>query len=310
MVALLVSSNSQRAVLAEVLAGLGYLVVFARPPQEVLPEQLAAVAADAWLLDLADASPLVDWLLEHSPAPLLFGVGNIPAAGDEELLRWQRRLQNKLAALLGPLPQTPVLRAVSAPQTRPCVWLLAASLGGPAAVKQFLDALPADLPVAFVYAQHIDAGFEQQLPRILGRHNTWKVRNYAEGLRLQHGEVLVAPIAHALQFGAGGQVMRLSVPWPGVYQPAFEALLDELSGAYSPDCGAIIFSGMGEDGVAACGRMRQQGMQVWTQSAQSAACATMPEAVQQAGYSSRDGSPEELAAALQEWLEQEGSLGH
>lgn len=309
-IALLVSSGSRRAALAEVLLGLGYRVVFDQPPLRVALPQLVAVAADVWLLDMSDESPLVDWLLEHSVAPLLFGVGEMPPAQNEEYPRWQRRLLHKLDSLLGPLPQRPVLRSMSAPQPRPCVWLLAASLGGPAAVKRFLDALPADAPVAFVYAQHIDVGFEQQLPRILGRNNAWNIHSCAEGLRLRHGEVLVAPIGRALKFGTEGQALLQNEPWPGAYQPAFESLLDELIGAYSPDCGAIIFSGMGEDGVAACGRMRQQGMQVWTQSAASAACATMPEAVQQAGYSSRQGSPEELATALCDWLEQERSLGH
>ena len=75
--------------------------------------------------------------------------------------------------------------------------------------------------------------------------------------------------------------------------------------AFAPQCGAIIFSGMGEDGVQACGRMRSKGMQVWTQSAESAACATMPQAVLHAGYSNREGSPEELAMAMCQWLEQE-----
>src|SRR5690606_28730572 len=88
-------------------------------------------------------------------------------------------------------------------------------------------------------------------------------------------------------------------------QPAIETLLDELARTFAPHCGAIIFSGMGEDGVAACGRLRRQGVEVWTQSAASAACSTMPQAVRTAGYSSRDGSPDELAAALQQWLEQE-----
>lgn len=43
------------------------------------------------------------------------------------------------------------------------VWLLAASLGGPEAVKAFMDALPGGLPVGFVYAQHIEASFESAL---------------------------------------------------------------------------------------------------------------------------------------------------
>ncbi|SDT09957.1 chemosensory pili system protein ChpB (putative protein-glutamate methylesterase) [Halopseudomonas litoralis] len=308
-VALLVSSERDRQVLTQAVRSFGYRVVFETAPMGVKVDELAGVAADLWLLDMADESALIDWLLEYSPVPVLMGSGEIPPIQHEDHVRWQRRLLGKLSALLGePLQLPPVLTlsiTPPAPAARRCVWLLGASLGGPAAVKRFLDALSADAPVAFVYAQHIDAGFEQQLPHILGRQNAWRIRNSVEGSRLQYGEVMVAPIGRALSFGPEGQVQLHDSPWPGAYQPAIEGLLDEVSHAFAPSCGAIIFSGMGEDGVAACGRMRRQGREVWTQSAASAACATMPQAVQVAGHSSREGSPEELAAALSQWLEQE-----
>ncbi|MEZ2745634.1 chemotaxis protein CheB [Halopseudomonas bauzanensis] len=307
-IALLVSGERGRRTLARTIQGFGYRLVFDAAPERVQLSELTDVVADLWLLDMPDESALVDWLLESSPVPVLLGSGEIPPPEDEDHVRWQRRLLHKLSTLLGKPPQAPgILRPEPRPLplSRRCVWLLGASLGGPAAVKQFLDALPAQAPVAFVYAQHIDAGFESQLPHILGRQNAWRIRNCTEGSQLQHGDVLVAPIGRALRFGADGQIQLQDQPWPGAYQPAIEPLLDELARVFAPDCGAIIFSGMGEDGVAACGRLRRQGMEVWTQSAASAACATMPEAVRTAGFSTREGTPDELAAALQQWLEQE-----
>ncbi len=308
--ALLVASSGGRSSLAQTVREFGYRVVFDAQPAQVQPAQLAAVMTDLWLLDMAEESPLVDWLLEYSPVPVLLGAGEIPPPQHEDHVRWQRRLFGKLCALLGEPPQMPVLHPAPAglPRTRCCVWLLGASLGGPAAVKRFLDTLPAQLPIAFVYAQHIDAGFEQQLPRILGRENAWHIRNCVEGGQLQPGEVLVAPISQTLSFGPQGQMQLHDRAWPGAYQPAIESLLDELAAAFAPGCGAIIFSGMGEDGVEACGRLRRQGMEIWTQSTASAASATMPQAVRQAGYSSREGSPEELAVAMRQWLEQERPL--
>lgn len=306
-IALLVASDERRGRLGEALQRFGYEVVFDVQPTGLSAGELADVVTDLWLLDMAEDSPLVDWLLDHSDVPVLLGNDEIPPHKDEEYPRWQRRLYTKLGQLIGAPPTvsqlaTPVVRPLASPCS---VWLLGASLGGPAAVKGFLDCLPATLPVAFIYAQHIDAGFEHQLPRILGRENAWRVRNCEEGTRLEPGEVLVAPITRALKFGRDGQVCLQEHPWPGAYQPAIEALLDEVTAAFAPLCGAIIFSGMGEDGVAACGRMRHQGMQVWTQSAESAACATMPQAVQEAGFSSLQGSPEQLALAMCQWFEQE-----
>lgn len=308
MLGLLIESRGRRESLSGFLQESGYRVTFDLAPNTATIEQLSEVSADLWLLDMPHESSLTDWLLEHSGVPVLVGTGDRPALESEERLRWQRRLLHKLDKFLGPLPRRPTPLFVPGPQPSTNVWLLAASLGGPAAVKRFLDSLPTDVPVAFIYAQHIDSRFERQLPHIIGRDNGWSIRNCVDGLQLRQGEVAVAPIARALRFGSQGQVLLHNQPWPGVYQPAFDTLLDEVVAAYSPHCGAIIFSGMGDDGVAACGRLREQGGEVWTQNAASAACAIMPEAVREAGYSHREGSPEELAAALYEWLKHECSL--
>lgn len=309
-IALLAGKMQKRQLLQEVLEEFGYRVIFAGEPDGLDCDALEAIEADAWLLELADESDLADWLLEHSQVPVLLGAGEIPHHESEDYPRWKRRLAAKLLPLLGPPAERQSQEAVGvpAPPALPparCVWLLAASLGGPAAVKRFLDRLPANLPVAFVYAQHIDAGFETQLPTILGRQNAWRVLNCVSGAHLHDGEVLVAPIRRSLGFAPEGQVRLSDTPWPGPYQPSIETLLDAVAGAFAPACGAIIFSGMGEDGVNACGRLRDQGIQVWTQDAESATCSVMPQAVANAGYSSRQGSPEMLADALRYWVAQE-----
>lgn len=308
-IALLAGKAQKRQLLQEVLEGFGYRVIFAGEPDGLDCAGLEAISADAWLLELAEESELADWLLEHSTVPVLLGAGEIPHHESEDYPRWKRRLLGKLSPILGAPPEPLNPAATSGePQALPparCVWLLAASLGGPAAVKRFLDRLPANLPVAFVYAQHIDAGFETQLPMILGRQNAWRVINCVSGAHLHEGEVLVAPIKRSLGFAPEGQIRLSDTPWPGPYQPSIETLLDAVAGSFAPACGAIIFSGMGEDGVGACGRLRDKGVQVWTQDAASAACAVMPQAVIDAGYSSRQGSPETLADALRYWLAQE-----
>ena len=303
----------KRRRLESALTHFGYRVVFCADPLQLDCQGLAAIDTDAWLLEMPGESPLSDWLLEHSAVPVLLGAGEIPAPDSEDYPRWERRLYNKLLPLLGPAPdgQLPSLLAPADSEPVPgrkvaqCVWLLAGSLGGPAAVKTFLDDLPADLPVAFIYAQHIDAGFESRLPTIIGRQNDWRIINCVAGTALHEGDVLVAPIRQRLAFSPERRVRLSDEPWPGPYQPSIESLLDQIGSVFAPACGAIIFSGMGEDGVQACARLRQRGVEVWTQDRASAACAVMPQAVSAAGLSTQEGSPLELAAALQHWLAQE-----
>ena len=71
-IALLAGNESKRNRLADVLTGFGYRLVFARDPAELDAGRLAQIETDAWLLELAEESPLADWLLEHSPVPVLW----------------------------------------------------------------------------------------------------------------------------------------------------------------------------------------------------------------------------------------------
>ena len=142
-VALLVGCNRKRDRLSEVVQHFGYRVVFTGEPEALEAGQLAEVPTDLWLLDMAEDSPLLDWLLDSSEVPVLLGNDEIPPPRDEDYPRWQRRLYGKLCGLLGAPPSAPKLQVpTSAVAVGSCsVWLLGASLGGPAAVKSFLDAV-------------------------------------------------------------------------------------------------------------------------------------------------------------------------
>lgn len=302
-IGLLVCQPERRRRLAEELREFGYPLVFDGDPFSLKPEDVERLRPGVWLLEVSDDWELADLLLEQTEVPVLCGAGDMPAAASEDYPRWRRRLLERLADVLGPIVQDQLQTQLSRPAW--CVWLLGASFGGPDAVKRFLDRLPAGLPIGFIYAQHIDPGFETQLPRILGRDNNWDIVNCSNGQAVGCGQVMVAPISQRVHFTADRRARLLAQPWPGPYQPSIEVLLDELGRSFQPACGAIIFSGMGEDGVDACSRLRERGIEVWTQDSSSATCAVMPDAIRLAGHSTLEGTPEELADALCDWLQHE-----
>ena len=218
-IAVIADTSLQRHVLQQALAGNGYQVVLNSDPARLDEETLSACETDLWLVDLAqsDDSPLVDSLLERVSAPVLFGEGHAPERHSENYPRWERSLFGKLKRLVGDPAQAvgPSLEALLAEAQRPSrlelpsalastplvageparqVWLLAASLGGPEAVKAFLDALPGGLPIGFVYAQHIGASFESALPQAVGRHSQWHVNPARQNDPVRCGEVIVVPV--------------------------------------------------------------------------------------------------------------------
>lgn len=329
-VAVVADTSLQRHLLQQFLSKRGYQVVLNSDPQQLTAERLKNCQTDLWLYDTVCSNevecPTLEYFLTKSSAPVLFGEGAAPGLGSEDYPRWERSLLKKILqltqhpaqrdglsvamprAIISPatvpveLPQHFVKQPIQADQPAKQVWLLAASMGGPQAVKAFLDALPVGLPLGFIYAQHIDAHFESSLPQAVGRHSQWSVRLLDEHQFVREGEVVIVPIQHELSFASNSRLLTLNKPWEGAYSPSVEQIMRNLAQHYGRHCGVIVFSGMGNDGSIAAGYVQQQGAQVWTQSAESCACSSMPDSVVQAGCSVLSASPQGLAHELVQYF--------
>lgn len=321
-VGVIADTSLQRHVLQQALTANGYQIVLNSDPTRLQEADLIAVEADLWLVDLAQTedSPLVDALLERDGCPVLFGEGHAPERQSEHYPRWERRLFGKLKRLVGDPSRVvgPRLEALRGEEPRPSclhlpqvlvdlnitgepapeVWILAASLGGPEAVKAFLDALPVGLPVGFVYTQHIEASFESALSQVVGRHSEWQVNPSRAQDPIRCGEVVIAPISQEMGFDDARGMRLTGRSWPDPYSPSIDQMMLNLAQHYGNRCGVIAFSGMGSDGNAAAAYLLRQGGKVWTQRADSCVCSSMPDSLRDGGYSTYSGNPRELAQAL------------
>ncbi len=264
----------------------------------------------------------VDQVLEHMSCPILFGLGAAPEKHSPEYPRWERRLHAKLRDFLGDIDkiddigesvceleaqlesQHPVrLSSSLAAQPRKQikieeVWILAASLGGPEAVKLFLDSLPEGLPVGFIYAQHIDANFSAVLAKVLARHSVFSLKIAETGDQPGYGEVLLVPVDREMVFDELGRICFKSTPWPGPYGPSIDQVLLNVAEHYGNRCHAIFFSGMGNDGAIAAPMLSAYGSTIWVQEPSSCANSSMACSVADTGCAEFTGTPDQLAAHL------------
>jgi chemosensory pili system protein ChpB (putative protein-glutamate methylesterase) len=178
------------------------------------------------------------------------------------------------------------------------VWVLGASLGGPEAVSDFLAELPAQLPVCFLYAQHIEQNFCELLSQVMARNGGYDVCVLGAGGSLRHGQFAVVPVDMQLRFVAEGRFASTGECWPKPYAPAIDQVVYDIGAAYGATAGTIIFSGMGNDGASACEFMRSQQGSVWAQRPDTCICPSMPEAAIATGAVEIQASPAELAHAL------------
>src|SRR5690606_34469473 len=176
------------------IAQAGHSIAF-RALVSIAPEDLPDLdrAVDAWIVDSASdstadsevlgenpdvqANAALDFLLENTKVPVILSDSSDCVPGSEAHAAWLRRMTQRLEHLSGEVNLQQMPRATS-------VWVLAASTGGPAAVKEFLAELPGDLGLAFVYVQHIDSHYTTTLVRMMNAAG-----RYAAGLA-SHGAVL------------------------------------------------------------------------------------------------------------------------
>lgn len=242
---------------------------------------------DVWLVDISEegVANILEQLLEHSPQPIVLHDEAVPVFQSAAYQRWSQRLLKQLASNMSSEAISDVKQ----------VWVLAASTGGPEAVKRFLAALPAKLPIAMVYAQHIETGFEAFLSSMAGDINVCLPQQQQ---LLKRGEVLLVSSERQMHFLPFGRVVAGGLPWSGVYQPNIDQVIAELAHVYREHLGVIVFSGMCDDGAVGCRVAKGCGAKIWVQAPASCISDDMPQAALATGCVDKVLEPEALAAAL------------
>lgn len=317
-IGVIADSTLQRHVVCKAVESAGYNVVVTLPPEKVQDSVIVDSKADAWLVDIEDEDKWADFivhLFESATAPILLGEGNAPSVSSLQYQRWERKIYSKLKGIVGaPAPACTDMEVLKQNSVEPVpfepdddyeegdpashVWMLGASLGGPAAVKEFLEALPAGLPIAFVIAQHIDPGFHETLAKVWGRNSHYKFVEPRAGRRLSHGQIMIAPLEQVMTINQFAQVTLFEEPWEGPYSPSIDQAMSLLSDHFGVQSGTILFSGMGNDGAISAAKLREMGIEVWAQNTETCANSSMPDSARATGCVTFSGTPAELARHL------------
>lgn len=292
---ILVDSLAKQQVLAQLIAKSGHKLA-----HQLLLGQARQLAGDeeldAWLVDVAedyaDEQKLLEHLFSHSRIPIILSDSSEFAAGSEEHTAWLRRTSLRLQRLRGD---------INLQQAEPAseLWVLAASTGGPAAVKRFLATLPGDLGIAFLYVQHIDANQSVTLNRMMTNAGHYPALVASQGLVLEPNSLTLITAKDSVELLANGTlVVNYGQPWKGDYAPSIDQVAANAAQVYRERSGLIIFTGMGDDGAASCRIMKQVGGQVWVQRPDDCTSDSMPVSALATGCVGLSGTPEYLAKAL------------
>ena len=249
---------------------------------------------DAWVVSLdmnADRSFVLLERLEDDSVPVIYDDADSLSgmALSERAKQFCRKIDACVNVRKG--------EAIANRQKAKKIWVLAASTGGPEAIIAFFKRIPDNLEnVAFIYVQHNHGGrMTDNLLQVLARNTTWQVYNSDSAHRIDEGCVYVVSPEHQIDIDDMGNLVPILEPWEGPYSPSVDQVLAKVARRFGKESGAIIFSGMGDDGAKTCRLVTHSGGKVWVQAPMSCAVDSMPREAIAREVVSFIGTPELLA---------------
>ncbi len=314
-IAITSDSISHRNFLQKSMEHNGIQVVLNESLTEKFMAKLDHIESDVVLFDVEaiedEHLEYLDQLLEQSRIPIIINdVSALTLNEAKASSKWNHNLLQKIADITGRnsweadfskvelFETTNRVKVKDKDELAKNVWVLGASLGGPDALKRFLIHIPEELPVAFIIAQHIGENFVSLLAEQLDRYTEFNVFVPREGYVIRHGDVLITPTDKRIAINPIGAVEYKDITESAKYTPSINHAISDIATRYKNNAGAIIFSGMCDDGVDGCASLVKKGGQVWIQDPESCVISAMPESVAKTVSVDFSGTPEILAKQL------------
>lgn len=194
-----------------------------------------------------------------------------------------------------------ILRAKRLVSASPGLVAIGASTGGPHALEQLLTAMPSDLPIPIVVAQHMPGAFTSHLASRLDERVGLKVTEASQGAVLEPGTVYVAPGSRHLEIvrhgGRDYVDLNQKSSRTGI-RPSADRLFKSVAQVFGPRATAVVLTGMGRDGLDGAREVRRLGGTVYAQDQESSSVWGMPGHIARAGLASEVLSLDDIAPRL------------
>jgi len=161
---------------------------------------------------------------------------------------------------------------------------IGASTGGPTALVEVLRKLPENFSLPVVIVLHIGASHAGSFVQWLDGQTRRQVRFGAEGevVGKALGQVIMAPPDHHLEI-RDGRVHLTKGPERHSCRPSVDVFFETVAAEYGSKAVACLLTGMGRDGAAGLGLIRQKGGLTIAQDEETCVLYGMPRAAVQLG---------------------------
>ena len=185
---------------------------------------------------------------------------------------------------------TPVASTVS-PAPRPVTGpieavVIGSSTGGPNALNEVFGALPGDLGVPILLAQHMPPMFTRLLGDRLTKRSAYQAVEAQDGAAVEPDRIVIAPGDYHMRVVRDGTVVRTVLDQqPPIHscRPAVDPLFASARDVWGGNLLAVVLTGMGHDGAEGAALIHAAGGQVLAQDEATSVVWGMPGAVVAAG---------------------------
>ncbi|NUO71108.1 MAG: histidine kinase, partial [Frateuria sp.] len=135
---------------------------------------------------------------------------------------------------------------------------LGGSAGAIEALQAFFEDVPAECPIAFVVAVHLDPEHESRLPELIGRSTALPVLQLTGQEPVRKGTVYVIPPRKLIRMEGGALALEEREPEPD--RPVtVDLLFRSLADSHGAHSAAVVLSGADGDGAIGIKRVKERG---------------------------------------------------
>lgn len=185
--------------------------------------------------------------------------------------------------------------------TRPSCIAIGSSTGGIPAIYEIIRNLDASLDCPVFITQHLPEAFMTFFARQLGSLTDRVVKVAESGETVKANHIYIAPgDAHLVCRNERGKVVLDHQKHYSAsrYCPSVDAMFESIADVYGADGMAVVFSGMGNDGVHGARNLSKMGAAILVQDVETSVVWGMPGAVAREGLATAILSPEQMTELL------------
>jgi two-component system CheB/CheR fusion protein len=189
----------------------------------------------------------------------------------------------------------------------PYVVGIGASAGGLEALERFFENMPVETGLAFVVVQHLSPDFKSLMDELLARKTAIPIHRASDGMEVQANAIYLIPPRKDMIIANRRLLLTDKDPNQLVTLP-IDHFFRSLAGDLGDRAIAIVLSGTGSDGSRGIRDVHEAGGLVIAQAPETAKFDGMPNSARQTGAVDLILPPEEMPAALLQYIKHPGGL--